>query len=185
MQELLFKSILNPLPASETANAQRLLMYRNRNKKSGDDNKKFGDDKFERRAQRAPPPQILTSPASPRGGNRAHKNIPFFSFPAAPIPAACTELVAAAIKKSATTSLRGGLGEHPPQILTSPALPGGGNRVHKKIFFFPLPCSSDSYSCRNQKMRLKMTELQISTKVKIKLQIYKKMKIELHIYKEI
>jgi hypothetical protein len=26
MQELLFKSILNPLPASETANAQRLLM---------------------------------------------------------------------------------------------------------------------------------------------------------------
>jgi hypothetical protein len=73
----------------------------------------------------------------------------------------------------------------PPQILTSPASPGGGNRAHKKILFFSLPCSSDSYSCCNQKMRLKMTELQISTKVKIKLQIYKKMKIELHIYKEI
>jgi hypothetical protein len=138
-----------------------------------------------RRGLRERLPQILTSPASPRGGNRAHKKILFFPFPTAPIPTACTELVAAAIKKSATTSLRGGLGECPLQILTSPASPGGGNCAHKKILFFSLSCSSDSYSCRNQKMRLKMTELQISTKVKIKLQIYKEMKIELHIYKEI
>jgi hypothetical protein len=45
------------------------------------------------------PPQILTSLASPRGGNRAHKKILLFSFPAAPIPAAHIELVAAVIKK--------------------------------------------------------------------------------------
>jgi hypothetical protein len=184
MQELLFKSILNPLPASETANSQRLLMYRNRNKKIGDDNQKSGDDKFERRPQRAPPPNLDVASLTTRWESRAQKDS-FFSFPAAPIPAACTKLVVAAIKKSATTSLRGGLGECPPQILTSPASLGGGNRAHKKILFFSLPCSSDSYSCRNQKMRLKMTELQISTKVKIKLHIYKKMKIELHIYKEI
>jgi hypothetical protein len=54
------------------------------------------------------------SPASPRGGNCVHKKILFFSFSAIPIPAARTKLVAAAIKKSATTSSRGGLGERPP-----------------------------------------------------------------------
>jgi hypothetical protein len=132
MQELLFKSILNPLPASETANSQRLLMYRNRNKKIGDDNQKSGDDKFERRPRRAPPPNPDVASLTTRWESRAQKD----------------------------------------------------------SFIF-LPCSSDSCSayrigsCRNQKMRLKMTELQISTKVKIKLQIYKKMKIELQIYKEI
>jgi hypothetical protein len=46
------------------------------------------------------------------------------------------ELVGATIKKSATTSSRGGLGERPPQILTLPASPRGGNRAHKKILFF-------------------------------------------------
>jgi hypothetical protein len=55
-------------------------------------NQKIGDDKFERRPWRAPP-QILTSPASPGGGNRAYKKILFFPFPAAPI------LTTAVIKK--------------------------------------------------------------------------------------
>jgi hypothetical protein len=104
------------------------------------------------------PPKILTSPASPQGGNHAHKKILFFSFLAVPIPAAHTELVGAAIKKSATTSLRRGLGERLPQILTSPASPRGGNRAYKKILFFSFQQSSDSYSahrigrCRNQKI---------------------------------
>jgi hypothetical protein len=42
-------------------------------------NQKTGDDKFKRRPQRMPPPQILTSPASRRGGNHTHKKIRFFS----------------------------------------------------------------------------------------------------------
>jgi hypothetical protein len=41
-------------------------------------NQKNGDNKFKRRPWRAPP-QILMSPASPRGGNRTHKKILFFS----------------------------------------------------------------------------------------------------------
>jgi hypothetical protein len=80
MQELLFKSILNPLPASETANAQRLLMYRNRNQKSGDDNKKSGDDKFEKRPQRAPPPNLDVASLTTRWESCAQKDS-FFSLP--------------------------------------------------------------------------------------------------------
>jgi hypothetical protein len=92
------------------------------------------------------PPKIPMSSASPRGRNREHKKILFFFFPAVSIPTARTELVAGAIKKSATRSSRGGLGERLPQILTSPASPQGRNRAHKKILFFFLPCSSDFYS---------------------------------------
>jgi hypothetical protein len=98
----------------------------------------------EEASESAPPKSKCRQPHHEVGIARTKRF--FFFFPAVSIPTARTELVAGAIKKSATRSSRGGLGERLPQILTSPASPQGRNRAHKKILFFFLPCSSDFYS---------------------------------------